>query len=74
MKKYDSYEEFKAEVLRCFRNNEPMPRTRYTVKSYDGKIVKEFKNYKSAYNFCNKLIAKDINCGIWFDGDCIIGC
>lgn len=51
-----------------------MKRSIYTVKSYDGKIKKEYRNYKSAYNFCNKLIAIDTDCGIYHNGDCIIGC
>lgn len=51
-----------------------MKRDFYTVKSYDGKIEKQYRNYKSAYNFCNKLIANDIDCGIYHNGDCIIGC
>lgn len=57
-----------------------MERNVYYVKSYDGTIDKIYRNYKSAYNFCNKLIAKDIACGIYtFDIEtrkfiCIIGC
>ena len=57
-----------------------MKRDLYYVKSYDGKIEKNYRNYKSAYNFCNKLIAQDIMCGIYvinektWNLDCIIGC
>lgn len=57
-----------------------MKRNIYYVKSYDGTIEKTYYNYKSAYNFCNKLIAKDITCGIYIWNtethkfDCIIGC
>ena len=57
-----------------------MKRNIYIVKSYDGTIEKEYHNYKSAYNFCNKLIAKDIACGIYtineetYKLECIIGC
>ena len=57
-----------------------MKRNLYFVKSYDGKIEKRYTNYKSAVNYCNKLIWKDINCGIYtidentFEMVCIIGC
>lgn len=57
-----------------------MKRNVYYVKSYDGTIEKKYRNYKSAYNYCKKLIAKDIDCGIYtinentFKLDCIIGC
>ena len=30
------------------------------VKSYDGTIKKDYKNYKAAYNYYRKLIAQDI--------------
>ena len=42
-----------------------MKRDIYYVKSYDGAINKKYRNYKSAYTYCQKLIAKDIDCGIW---------
>lgn len=57
-----------------------MKRNLYYVKSYDGLIEKIYHNYKSAYNFCNKLIAKDVACGIYLwdtekhNFNCIIGC
>lgn len=57
-----------------------MKRNVYYVKSYDGAIEKTYYNYKSAYNFCSKLIAKDVMCGIYLWNtetqkfDCIIGC
>lgn len=37
----------------------------YEVRSYDGTITKSYKNYKSARNFCNKLIEQEIWCGIY---------
>lgn len=57
-----------------------MKRSVYNVMSYDGKINKWYKNYRSSYKFCQKLIAKDIWCVIyqWNDSkndmECIIGC
>lgn len=57
-----------------------MKRNLYYVKSYDGTIEKTYRNYKSAYNYCNKLIRNDITCGIYLWNmethkfDCIIGC
>ena len=57
-----------------------MKRNVYYAKSYDGTIEKVYNNYKSAVNFCNKLIHKDINCGIYVWNtetqkfECIIGC
>ena len=57
-----------------------MKRNIYIVKSYDGTIEKEYRHYNSAYKFCNRLIAKDIPCGIYtideetFKLTCIIGC
>ena len=57
-----------------------MKRDIYIVKSYDGTIEKQYSNYKCAYNFCNKLINRDIMCGIYVINtttwklDCIIGC
>lgn len=42
-----------------------MKRDLYYVKSYDGTIEKKYHNYKSAYNYCNRLIAQDIMCGIY---------
>lgn len=57
-----------------------MRRNVYIVKSYDGTIEKKYKNYKAAYNYCRKLIAQDIDCGIYtidkttFKLTCIIGC
>lgn len=57
-----------------------MKRNYYEVRSYDGKITKGYRNYQSAYNYCSKLIAQDINCGIYqfnFDTnemEIIIGC
>lgn len=57
-----------------------MKRNLYWVLSYDGKIEKKYVNYKSAYNYCAKLIRQDINCGIyvWDENEgkrtCIIGC
>ena len=57
-----------------------MARNLYYVKSYDGKIEKTYRNYKSAYNFCKKLIAKEIACGIYtwntetHTFDQIVGC
>lgn len=42
-----------------------MTRGIYYVESYDGKIRKIFRNYKSAENYCRKLIQNDINCGIF---------
>ena len=57
-----------------------MKRNLYYVKSYDGAIEKTYRNYQSAVNYCNKLIRKDINCGIYIWNsdlsklECIIGC
>ena len=57
-----------------------MKRSYYEVRSYNGKITKGYRNYQSAYNYCRKLIAQEIWCGIYhfnFDNDkmeCIIGC
>lgn len=57
-----------------------MKRDLYYVKSYDGAIEKKYVNYKSAYNYCNRLIAQDIMCGIYMWNtdthkmEIIIGC
>lgn len=57
-----------------------MKRNVYYVKSYNEKIEKRYTNYQSAVNFCNKLIWKDIDCGIYVFNEttlkmeCIIGC
>lgn len=57
-----------------------MKRNAYKVMAYDGTVEKWYKNYYSAYNFCRKLISKDILCGIyqWSESEnkmvCIIGC
>lgn len=37
----------------------------YELRSYDGKIVKEYDKYGWARRAAGKLIAKDIMCGIW---------
>ena len=37
----------------------------YEVRSYDGTITKQYSNYKNAYIYCNKLIAKHVWCGIY---------
>lgn len=52
----------------------------YKVLSYDRTIEKKYSNYKSAYNYCKKLIANDIDCGIYllnqntWEYEIIIGC
>lgn len=57
-----------------------MKRGFYKVRSYDGSVEKNYKNYESAVKYCNRLIARDIWCGIYvFDYHkqemvCIIGC
>ena len=57
-----------------------MKRDFYKVLSYDGTIEKKYYNYKSAYNYCNKLIANNIDCGIYklnqntWKYEIIIGC
>lgn len=57
-----------------------MKRNVYYAKSYDGTIEKVYYNYANAVKFCNKLIRKDINCGIYIWNtethkfECIIGC
>lgn len=57
-----------------------MKRADYWVKSYDGKIDRYYKNYASAYRFCDKLISQGVDCGIYvYDFKdrkmvCIIGC
>lgn len=42
-----------------------MKRNFYWVISYDGKIEKMYKNYKSAYKYAEKLIRQDIYNGIY---------
>ena len=57
-----------------------MKRDFYKVLSYDGTIEKKYYNYMSAYNYCKKLIANDIDCGIYklnqntWKYEIIIGC
>lgn len=47
----------------------------YKVISYDRSISKVYWYYKAAYKYASKLIAQDINCGIYdVDGDMLIGC
>lgn len=42
-----------------------MKRSFYEVRTYDGKFRKSFVNYKSARNFCNKLIANEQWCALY---------
>ena len=42
-----------------------MKRNFYWVISYDGKIEKMYRNYKSAYKYAVKLIQQDIYNGIY---------
>lgn len=56
-----------------------MKRNFYWVISYDGKIEKMYRNYKSAYKYAVKLIQRDIYNGIYTYNDNgkleqIIGC
>ena len=56
-----------------------MKRNYYLVKSYNGAFEKVYRNYQSAVNKCNKLIAWNIDCGIYtYDESnkliCLIGC
>lgn len=51
-----------------------MKRNQYQVRIYETGVILNYKNYKSAYNRCNTLIARGLNCGIYLDGVCIIGC
>lgn len=37
----------------------------YVVESYDGKIRKTYRNFKSAYKYANKLARNEIWCGLY---------
>lgn len=37
----------------------------YLVKSYDGTISKEYRNFKSAYKYANKLAINGIWCALY---------
>lgn len=36
----------------------------YLVKSYDGTISKVYRNFKSAYNYANKLARNEVWCAL----------